>query len=202
MSDPGIAIVGVGGAGQSIVNYLKRKGINGADKIKYIAANCDWESLKQSQADSLLPIGKKSLSGLDVHGDIRLGRDCAIESRNAIKAALADYQLVFIVAGLGGGTGTGAAIEIARMSSDLGAITVALVTLPFSFEGENRKRIAEGGLAALRRSVDAAIALPNEWLRRLASPQITMKEAFDWSNDYIRQIISGLIKLSRQTEKL
>ncbi|WP_167320825.1 FtsZ/tubulin family protein [Desulfosudis oleivorans] len=202
MNRPTIAIVGVGGAGLNMVNYLKRTGINDPDRAQYIAVNCDRESLSRCEADILLPIGVKSFDGPGAKGNVRLGRDCAIESRDTIMPALEAFQLVFIVAGLGGGTGTGAAIEIARMGRDLGAITVALVTLPFSFESKKRMQNAEKGLAVLGQFTDALIVLPNNRLRRLASLQLTIKELFDLSSEHIRQAISGFIPLLYQAEGL
>jgi cell division protein FtsZ len=191
-----IAVVGVGGAGQNMVDYLKSNGLNAPYDVRYIAANSDWKSLERCQADILLPLGAKSFNGIGTNGNVRLGQECAIQSRESILSTLIPWRQIFIVAGLGGGTGTGATIEIARMSDELSATTVVLVPLPFSFEGKKRTRSADEGLTALREITDATIALPNEWLRGLASSHSIMREMFDLSNEYIRQVIQGLVNLS------
>ncbi len=194
MNNPIIAIVGIGGAGQNIINYLKSSGITDYDSVKYMAVNCDWESLKQCRADILLPIGTKPLDGLSAHGDAGLGRDCAIESRESIKAALADSHLVFIIAGLGGGTGTGAAPEIARISRGMDMPCLAAVTLPFAFEGEQRLNTALSGLTELNRVADAVIAVSNNWMRFVVSPKETMENAFNQIDRTIGWQINHLIK--------
>ena len=149
-----IKVIGVGGAGGNAINNMIRSGLQG---VKFIAANTDAQALEISQADTRIQLGDTITEGLGAGANPQIGRDAALEAAEQIRKALADSHMVFITAGLGGGTGTGATPVIAEICREMGALTVAVVSRPFSFEGKKRALIAEQGLAELKQVVDTAM---------------------------------------------
>ncbi len=157
-----IKVIGVGGAGGNAINNMITSNLQG---VKFIAANTDAQALEISKAPIRIQLGEGMTEGLGAGANPQVGRDAALENEEEIRRALADSHMVFITAGFGGGTGTGAAPVIAEICKDLGALTVAVVTKPFSFEGKKRARIAEEGIDTLKKVVDTAITIPNDRLR-------------------------------------
>jgi cell division protein FtsZ len=185
-----IKVLGVGGGGTNAVNRMIEAGVSGVD---FIAVNADAQVLGISAAERKLQIGENITKGLGAGGDPEIGRTSAEESRQEIKASLEGADMVFITAGLGGGTGTGAAPVIAEISKELGALTVAFVTKPFSFEGTRRSQIAQEGVTVLRATVDAVITVPNDRLMPvLENRNATLVEAFRAADDILRQGVQGI----------
>jgi len=170
-----IKVIGVGGAGGNAINNMIASNLRG---VKFIAANTDAQALEISQAPVRIQLGTGITEGLGAGADPQVGRDAALENEEEIRETLANSHMVFITAGFGGGTGTGAAPVIAEICKDLGALTVAVVTRPFSFEGKKRSKQAESGIDALKQVVDTAITIPNDRLRGLASKKATLMEMF------------------------
>lgn len=187
-----IKVVGVGGGGNNAVNRMILSGIESAN---FLAINTDKQALLLSKATERLQIGAKLTKGLGAGADPEIGRQAAEESRAAITEALKGMDLVFITAGMGGGTGTGAAPVIASIAKELGALTVAVVTKPFMFEGRRRMSNAEQGIANLRKSVDTLVVIPNDKLTQNFNKDITMVEAFRKADDVLRQGIQGISDL-------
>ncbi|MGD1054133.1 MAG: cell division protein FtsZ, partial [Candidatus Dormibacteria bacterium] len=156
-----IRVVGVGGGGTNAVNRMMRGNLKG---VEFIALNTDHQALTQSTAQNKIRIGSKVTRGLGAGGDPQKGRDAAEESRDELARALADSDMVFVTAGMGGGTGTGAAPIVAEIARESGALTIGVVTKPFRFEGLRRQRIAEEGITYLQDRVDTLITIPNERL--------------------------------------
>ena len=154
-----IKVIGVGGAGGNAINNMIASNLQG---VKFIAANTDAQALEISQASIRIQLGEGITEGLGAGANPQVGRDAALENEEDIREALADSHMVFITAGFGGGTGTGAAPVIAEICKDLGALTVAVVTKPFSFEGKKRSLQADLGIDALKQVVDTAITIPND----------------------------------------
>ena len=150
-----IKVIGVGGAGGNAINNMIASNLQG---VKFIAANTDCQALDISRAPVKIQLGEKLTEGLGAGANPQIGRDAALESEEALRSALADSHMVFITAGFGGGTGTGAAPVIAEICKDLGALTVAVVTKPFAFEGKKRNKLAENGIEDLKTVVDTAIS--------------------------------------------
>ena len=184
-----IKVVGVGGGGGNAVNQMIEMGIEG---VQFLVANTDLQSLKNSRASVKIQIGEKLTRGLGVGGDPEKGRQSALEDTEKIIEALEGADMVFITAGLGGGTGTGAAPIIASLATELGALTVAVVTKPFRFEGRRRQRQGEQGLAELRECVDTVITIPNERLLNAISRQTPILESFKFADDVLRQAVQGI----------
>jgi len=184
-----IKVVGVGGGGGNAVNQMIEMGIEG---VQFLVTNTDLQSLKNSRASIKLQIGEKLTRGLGVGGDPEKGRQSALEDTEKIIEALEGADMVFITAGLGGGTGTGAAPIIASLATELGALTVAVVTKPFRFEGRRRQRQAEQGLGELRECVDTVITIPNERLLNAISRQTPILESFKFADDVLRQAVQGI----------
>jgi cell division protein FtsZ len=157
-----IKVIGVGGAGGNAINNMISSNLQG---VKFIAANTDMQALDVSRAEIKIQIGEQLTEGLGAGANPQIGRDAAIESGDVIKAALGESHMVFITAGFGGGTGTGAAPVIAGLCKELGILTVAVVTRPFSFEGKKRARQAEDGISQLKELADTVITIPNDRLR-------------------------------------
>jgi cell division protein FtsZ len=157
-----IKVIGVGGAGGNAINNMIASNLQG---VKFIAANTDGQALEISRAPVKIQMGEQLTEGLGAGANPQIGRDAALESEEALRNALADSHMVFITAGFGGGTGTGAAPIIAEICKDLGALTVAVVTKPFAFEGKKRTKLAEDGIENLKTVVDTAITIPNDRLR-------------------------------------
>lgn len=184
-----IKVVGVGGGGGNAINRMIEAGIQG---VQFLVANTDLQSLKASQASVKLQIGEKLTRGLGVGGDPERGRQSALEDTEKIIEALEGSDMVFITAGLGGGTGTGAAPIIASLATELGALTVAVVTKPFRFEGRRRQRQAEQGLNELRECVDTVITIPNERLLNAVPKGTRFHESFRLVDDVLLQAVQGI----------
>ena len=187
-----IKVVGVGGGGCNAVNRMVRSGLGG---VEYIVANTDAQALSHNAAPLRLQIGAKLTKGLGAGADPDVGRKAALEDTEQIISALDAADMVFVTTGLGGGTGTGAAPVIANLASELGALTVAVVTKPFLFEGRRRATQAERGLAELRDCVDSVITIPNERLLASIDRSTTMSDAFAASDDVLRKAIQGISDL-------
>lgn len=187
-----IKVVGVGGSGGSAVNRMVRSKIRGVD---FLAINTDVQALHHSQANSKLHIGKMTTRGLGSGMDPEVGEKAAEENQNEVRDLLKDTDMVFITCGLGGGTGTGAAPIVAGMAKDLGALTVAVVTKPFSFEGAQRREIAERGLDSLRNKVDAIVTIPNDRLLQIIDKKTSLLEAFKICDDVLKQGVQGIAEL-------
>ncbi len=185
-------MIGVGGAGGNAINNMIRSGLQG---VKFIAANTDAQALEISQADTRIQLGDTITEGLGAGANPQIGRDAALEAAEQIRKALADSHMVFITAGLGGGTGTGATPVIAEICREMGALTVAVVSRPFSFEGKKRALIAEQGLAELKQVVDTAITIPNDRLRALASKKATLMEMFMKADEILLHAVKGITDL-------
>jgi len=187
-----VVVVGVGGGGKNALNRMISSGITNG--IKYIAFNTDLQDLRMSKADIRIQIGDKLTKGQGAGARPEIGRKSAEESIKTIETCLANADMVFITAGMGGGTGTGAAPVIAKVAKELGKLTVAVVTKPFSFEGRQRMLYAEQGVAELRKVADAIVVIPNEKLMRLA-PNMTVPEAFFKVDEVLQMGISGITDL-------
>ncbi|MBN1841285.1 MAG: cell division protein FtsZ [Deltaproteobacteria bacterium] len=187
-----IRVIGVGGAGGNAVNNMISSKLQG---VKFISANTDAQSLEVSRAAVKIQIGEKLTEGLGAGADPEIGRQAAMESVDAIRNAVGNSHMVFITAGLGGGTGTGAAPIVAEVSKESGSLTVAVVTMPFSFEGKKRMKQAEEGMKALKKVVDTVITIPNDRLRGLASRNATMIEMFRKADDVLLHSVKGITDL-------
>ena len=187
-----IKVVGVGGGGSNAVTRMVQAGLSG---VEFIVANTDAQALRGNPAPIKLQIGGKLTKGLGAGADPNVGRQAALEDTDALVHALTGADLVFVTTGLGGGTGTGAAPVIASLASELGALTVAVVTKPFKFEGRKRARQAEAGLAALQDVVDTVITIPNERLLSVIDRNTSMLDAFTTADDVLRQAIQGISDL-------
>ena len=184
-----IRVCGVGGGGTNAVNRMMQAGLIG---VEYIAINTDLQVLDLSSADKKLQIGEEITRGLGTGGDPVLGAKAAEESRQAIVTALNSADMVFITAGMGGGTGTGASPLIAQISRELGALTVGVVTKPFRVEGKKRTRIADEGLAKLQDAVDTLVVIPNDRLLSLTERDLTLDEAFALADTVLQQGVQGI----------
>jgi cell division protein FtsZ len=187
-----IKVVGVGGGGSNAVNRMVSAGLDG---VEFIVANTDLQALKLNAAPVKLQIGAKLTKGLGAGADPNVGRQAALEDTEKLIEALDGADMVFVTTGLGGGTGTGAAPVIASLASELGALTIAVVTKPFRFEGKNRQVQAERGLEELRQSVDTVITIPNERLLATIVRSTTLNDAFTSADDVLRQAIQGISDL-------
>jgi cell division protein FtsZ len=191
-----VRIVGVGGGGVNAVDRMIEAGVQG---VEFIAVNTDAQALQQSSARQKLVIGGRSSKGLGAGGSPEAGERAAEISRDALVEAVDGADMVFLTAGLGGGTGTGAAPVVAEIARAQRALTVAVVTLPFPFEGPRRRRIAEAGLEELRSKVDALIVIPNERLLQLVDRQVSVLEAFRLADDVLRHGVQGISDLVTMT---
>jgi len=192
VGQPVIRVVGVGGAGVNAVNRMVEAEVEG---IEFVAVNTDVQSLQQSTADITLHIGAELTRGLGSGSDAGVGRQAAMEDYDRLKALLKGSDMIFITAGAGGGTGTGAAPIVARISREIGALTVAIVTKPFGFEGTRRAEQADRGVGALSDEVDTLIVVPNERLLSVLDKQTSMVEAFRVADDVLRQGVQGISDL-------
>lgn len=186
-----IKVVGVGGAGCNAINRMVQYGLRG---VQFIAVNTDRQALYMAKCENKLQIGEKLTKGLGAGADPEIGRKAADESRDLIADALSGADMVFITAGMGGGTGTGAASIVAEVAKELGILTVAVVTKPFTFEGKVRMRNAEAGVAALRPTVDTLITIPNDKLIDLVG-KASLPDALRVADDVLRQGIQGISDL-------
>ncbi len=184
-----IKVIGVGGGGSNAVGTMAHSDIKG---VQFIVANTDMQALDLSNAPIKLQIGSKLTCGRGAGANPEIGRSAALEDAEKIKAALAGADMVFITAGMGGGTGTGAAPVIAGLAREVGAVAVGVVTKPFSFEGVTRMHKAEEGIAELKKSVDALIVIPNERLLNLAERKTTLLESFKLADDVLGQAVKGI----------
>jgi cell division protein FtsZ len=187
-----IKVIGVGGAGGNAINNMIASNMQG---VKFIAANTDAQALDISRAPVKIQLGETLTEGLGAGANPQIGRDAALEAEGALREALANSHMIFITGGFGGGTGTGAAPVIAEICKDLGALTVAVVTKPFSFEGKKRTRLAEAGLEELRKVVDTAITIPNDRLRGLAPKKATLMEMFLKADEILLHSVKGITDL-------
>jgi cell division protein FtsZ len=192
VGQPRIRVVGVGGAGVNAVNRMVEAEVEG---VEFLAVNTDQQSLQQSTADITLHIGAEITRGLGSGSDAAVGRQAAMEDYDRVKALLKGSDMIFITAGAGGGTGTGAAPIVARIAREVGALTVAIVTKPFGFEGSRRSEQAEAGIAALAEEVDTLIVVPNNRLLTVLDKQTAMVEAFRVADDVLRQGVQGISDL-------
>jgi cell division protein FtsZ len=189
---PRISVIGVGGAGGNAVANMIRRDVQGVD---FIVANTDAQALNASTADRRLQLGLKITQGLGAGSRPEIGRAAAEETFEEIERALEGAHMCFIAAGMGGGTGTGAAPVIAKAARDRGILTVGVVTKPFAFEGARRMRSAEGGIDELQQHVDTLIVIPNQNLFRLANSDTTFKEAFEMADEVLQQGVRGITDL-------
>lgn len=187
-----IKVIGVGGGGGNAVEHMVRESIEGVD---FISVNTDAQALKKATVTSVIQIGSDITKGLGAGANPEVGRDSAIENKEAIKAELEGADMVFIAAGMGGGTGTGAAPIIAEVAKELGILTVAVVTKPFSFEGKKRLAFAEKGIEELSKYVDSLITIPNEKLLKVLGRGITLLDAFAKANDVLKNAVQGIAEL-------
>ena len=187
-----IKVIGVGGAGGNAINNMIASNLQG---VKFIAANTDSQALEISRAPVKIQMGEKLTEGLGAGANPQIGRDAALESEEALRDALADSHMVFITAGFGGGTGTGAAPVIAEICKDLGALTVAVVTKPFAFEGKKRTKLAEDGIENLKTVADTAITIPNDRLRGLAPRNAKLTEMFLRADEILLHSVKGITDL-------
>ncbi|MCD4812420.1 cell division protein FtsZ [bacterium] len=187
-----IKVVGVGGGGNNAVNRMIDIGIRG---VEYLSVNTDAQDLISSKAPVRLQIGRQLTSGLGAGADPEVGRKAALESQEEIAAAIAGAHMVFVTAGLGGGTGTGAAPVVAELARKQGSLTVAVVTRPFNFEGRTRKQQAEIGYVALQEACDTVITVPNERLLQVVSQQTSLVDAFKYADDILRQAVQSIAEL-------
>src|SRR5215213_1222396 len=177
-----IKVVGVGGGGSNAVNRMVEVGLSG---VEFIVANTDVQALDNNRAPVKLAIGGKLTKGLGAGADPNIGRQAALEDTDTIIQALSGADMIFVTTGLGGGTGTGAAPVIASLATELGALTIAVVTKPFKFEGRKRFKQAEMGLEMLRDSVDTVITIPNERLLAVIDRKTALTEAFSTADDVL-----------------
>jgi cell division protein FtsZ len=184
-----IRVVGVGGSGNNAVNHMINSKVKG---VEFIAINTDAQDLHRSLAKRKIHIGKNLTKGLGAGMNPDLGRRAAEETRQEIQEALQGSDMVFITCGMGGGTGTGASSTVAKIAKEIGALTVAVVTRPFAFEGAQRRDIAEQGLADLKKEVDAFIVIPNDKLLSIVEAQTSAKSAFALADEILRQAVEGV----------
>lgn len=193
---PNIKVIGLGGAGCNTINHLLEMNLPG---IECIAANTDAQVLEQSRADKIIQLGPILTKGLGSGGDPSIGEKAAEESLGELNEALEGADMVFLTAGMGGGTGTGAAPVAARLALSIGALVISIVTTPFAFESGKRQRHAREGIAQLRPNSDTLIVVPNERLLQIAPVDLPMETAFRLSDDVLRQSIQGISELITQT---
>ena len=184
-----IKVIGVGGAGGNAVIHMMEHKIQGPD---FICANTDSQALDKAKGATILKLGDNLTKGLGAGANPEVGKQAAERDRDAITEMLDGADMVFITAGMGGGTGTGAAPVIAQIAKELGALTVAVVTKPFSFEGRERQKAAEGGISELVEEVDSLITIPNEKLMEILGTRTTMQEAFAKADDILKGAVQGI----------
>ena len=190
-----IKVIGVGGGGNNAVDRMIEAGVT---KAEFICVNTDAQQLANVKAPTVLNIGRKLTSGLGAGAKPEIGRQAAEESKDEIKNLVKDTEMVFVTAGMGGGTGTGAAPIIAEAAKSLGVLTVAVVTKSFFFEGPQRMRNAEEGIKNLAEKVDAIVTIPNDLLLKIADKKVTIKDSFKLADDVLRQGVQGIIEVITQ----
>ncbi len=187
-----IKVIGVGGAGNNVINRMIESGVGGVD---FIVVNTDKQDLNKSNCKNKVQIGEKLTGGMGAGSKPEIGRQSAEESRAQISKILEDTDMVFITAGMGGGTGTGAAPIVADLAHEAGILTVGVVTKPFKFEGANRMRQAEAGIAELGAKVDSLIIIPNDRLKYVTDQKITFANAFGIADDVLKQAVTSISEL-------
>ncbi len=194
-----IKVIGVGGAGNNVVNRMIESGVGGVD---FIVVNTDKQDLNKSKCPNKVQIGEKLTGGMGAGSKPDVGRKSAEESRAAIAKILEGTDMVFITAGMGGGTGTGAAPIVADLAREAGVLTVGVVTKPFKFEGANRMRQAEAGIAALSDKVDSLIIIPNDRLKYVTDQKITFANAFGIADDVLKQAVTSISELVGYSDRV
>ena len=189
-------VVGVGGAGNNVVNRMVKAGTQG---VEFIAINTDKQALSVSNADQKIQIGEKITRGQGAGSDPEIGKRAAEESRNSISTALENADMVFITAGMGGGTGTGAGPTVAEIAHEMGCLTVGVVTKPFKFEGKRRMDQANQGIQELLAKVDSLLIIPNDRLKCATDQKITLANAFEIADDVLQQAVSSISDLIKNT---
>ena len=187
-----IKVIGVGGGGGNAVNRMVESGVQG---VEFISINTDMQALNFSQAGTKIQIGEKLTKGQGAGANPEIGRKAAEESMDQIAAALQNTNMVFITAGMGGGTGTGAAPVVAQIAREMGILTVGVVTRPFAFEGKKRLEQALGGIEELNKNVDSLVIIPNERLKYVSEQKITFKNAFEIADGVLRQAVANISEL-------
>ena len=187
-----IKVIGVGGGGGNAVNRMVESGVQG---VEFVSINTDMQALNFSQAGTKIQIGEKLTKGQGAGANPEIGRKAAEESKEQIAAALANTHMVFITAGMGGGTGTGAAPVVAQIAREMGILTVGVVTRPFAFEGKKRLEQALGGINELNKNVDSLVIIPNERLKYVSEQKITFKNAFEIADGVLRQAVANISEL-------
>jgi len=187
-----IKVIGIGGGGSNAINRMIASGL---ENVHFIAANTDQQALELSEAKGKLILGSQLTGGLGAGGVPEIGEEAALEAEEQIHNSLKGADMVFVTAGMGGGTGTGAAPVIGRVARELGALTVAVVTKPFDFEGKRKMVIAEEGIDKLRREVDTLIVIPNQYLLKIVERRTPIREAFSMADDVLRQGVQGISDL-------
>jgi cell division protein FtsZ len=187
-----IKVIGVGGGGSNAVNRMIDEGLSG---VEFLAVNTDAQALLLSEAPMRVRIGDKLTRGLGAGGDPEMGRKAAEESSDELYQVLDGADMVFITAGIGGGTGTGAAPIIAKVAKEVGALTIGVVTRPFTFEGSHRSRTAQAGIELLKEQVDTLIVIPNDRLLQIVDKRANLQDAFSVADDVLRQGIQGISEL-------
>ena len=187
-----IKVIGVGGGGNNAVNRMIDAGVSG---VEFIAVNCDKQCLMLSKAEKRIQIGEKLTKGLGAGANPEIGEKAAEESRDQILESLKGADMVFVTAGMGGGTGTGAAHVVAECAKEIGALTVGVVTKPFGFEGPRRMKQAEAGIVNLKEKVDTLVTIPNDRLLQIIEKRTSMLEAFKKADDVLRQGVQGISNL-------
>ena len=187
-----IKVLGVGGGGSNAVNRMIASGLR---NVRFLAVNTDLQALELSRSDLKVPIGSRLTEGLGAGGDPDIGEKAALEDQQRLEEVLRDANMIFITAGMGGGTGTGAAPVIARTACEAGILTVGVVTKPFEFEGKRKMMLAEEGIERLRKEVDTLIIIPNQQLLRVVEKRTSLKEAFYLADDVLRQGVQGISDL-------
>ncbi|MDR1179898.1 MAG: cell division protein FtsZ [Spirochaetales bacterium] len=191
-----IKVIGVGGGGGNAVDRMIAAGLKG---VQFIAVNTDLQDLQKSDATDRIQLGAKLTGGLGAGGVPEVGEKAALEDKEQIQEFIKGADMVFITAGMGGGTGTGAAPIIARTAKDMGILTVAVVTKPFTFEGKKRMKFAEEGIAKLREGVDTLITIPNQHIFKVVDPKIPIRQAFLAADDVLRQGVQGISDIITRT---
>ena len=191
-----IKVIGVGGAGCNAINRMVQYGLRG---VEFIAVNTDRQALYLAKSETKIQIGEKLTRGLGAGADPEIGRKAADESRELLVEAIKGADMVFITAGMGGGTGTGGAPIVAEIAKEMDILTVAVVTKPFGFEGRRRMQQAESGIAELKDKVDSLVIIPNERLKHATDQKITFANAFEIADDVLRQAVQSISDLIRDT---
>lgn len=191
MQEAVIKVIGVGGCGGNAVDHMIAQGVQG---VEFICANTDAQALKRNQAKTQLQLGGEITKGLGAGANPEVGRQAALEDRERIAEMISGADMLFLTAGMGGGTGTGAAPVVAEIAKEMGILTVAVVTRPFAFEGK-RQRIAQEGLDALSQHVDSLIVIPNDKLMHVLGNSITLDEAFRAANDVLHGAVAGIAEI-------